>query len=78
MADLINAYFFLYISHTNMRKNRTEKTKFDFSRLWILLAAFLLVTILASEAFAKKSNKDVESKSSHEKRKNVDVEYRTK
>ncbi|EZA59390.1 Vesicular glutamate transporter [Ooceraea biroi] len=46
--------------------------------LWILLTAFLLVTILASDTLAKKSGKDVESKGSEGKQKKTNVEYRTK
>lgn len=59
-----------------MRK--LKKTKFDFYRLWILLSALLLVAIFASEAFAKQSSKDVESKGNGEKQQKVNVEYNTR
>lgn len=40
----------------------------------MLFTILLFVTVLASEAFAKKSGKDVESKGGHEKKKR-DVAY---
>lgn len=43
-------------------------------RIWVLFTILLIVTVLVSDALAKKPGKEVESKKGHE-RKKKDVAY---
>lgn len=72
-------YIYLFhrvVSKIDRKKFRFKRRYFDLFRLWILLTAFLLITIIASDA--KKSGKDVEYRGNNGKQKKTNVEYRTK
>lgn len=71
-----NADFIRYMTVRYMMKSKMRK--FDLFRLWLLLTALLLVTILVSETFAKKSSNDVKSADSDKTEKKAEVEYRSR